>query len=284
MLSGLRARAKRDMSEWTASMAGRDFFERIKSLAARQNEFGVDPFGFSLDFSIAAIAPLVWMYKHYFRVETNGASRVPAGRVLLVSNHGGQLPFDGAMIGVALLLECQPPRAVRSMVERWVPTLPFVSTAFARAGQVVGTPENCKRLLESGEAILVFPEGLRGISKTWWERYQLQEFGLGFMRLALETQTPIVPVGVAGAEEQAPSLLNLKRLGKMVGLPALPVTPLGLPLPLPSKYVISFGDPIWPTGNADDDDAELRKQVDEVKRAISGLVALGREQRNRRYR
>ena len=106
------------------------------------------------------------------------------------------------MIGTALLLEGQPPRPLRSMVERWVPSLPHVSTLFARLGQVLGTPENCRYLLENEEVVLVFPEGARGISKTIDKAYQLQEFGHGFMRLAMENKTPIVPVGVVGAEEQ----------------------------------------------------------------------------------
>ncbi len=135
------------------------------------------------------------------------------------------------MIGVALLLEADPPRAIRSMVEKWVPSLPYVSTFMARVGQIVGTPENCRRLLEAEEAILVFPEGVRGIGKLWPQRYQLQDFGLGFMRLALETDTPIVPIAVVGAEEQAPALMDVKPLAKLLGFPSFPLTVTGLPLP-----------------------------------------------------
>ena len=98
----------------------------------------------------------------------HGIERVPAdGRVLLVSNHSGQLPFDAAMIELALLLDMDPPRIARALVERWVPTLPFVAPFFARLGQVVGTPENCRRLLAAEEALLVFPEGVRGLNKTF---------------------------------------------------------------------------------------------------------------------
>ena len=103
-----------------------------------------------------------------------------------------------------------------------MPTLPFVSTFFARLGQIVGTPENCRRLLAADEALLVFPEGVRGLNKPFGERYQLQHFGLGFMRLALETGAPIVPVGVVGAEEQAPALVDLKPLAQAARLARLP--------------------------------------------------------------
>jgi 1-acyl-sn-glycerol-3-phosphate acyltransferase len=212
-------------------------------------------------------------------VEAYGVEKVPKGRVLLISNHSGQLPMDGAMIGVAMLLEADPPRAIRSMVEKWVPALPFVSTFMARVGQIVGTPENCRRLLESDEAILVFPEGIRGISKLWPQRYQLQDFGLGFMRLALETNTPIVPIAVVGAEEQAPALVDVKPLAKLLGFPAFPLTVTGLPLPLPTKYRIYFGDPLRFTGRPDDEDSELDKKVRTVKASIQSMLNQGLKER-----
>lgn len=258
---------------------GADAEARIAAIKRSQNEYGVDPFGFSLDYSLAAVAPFVWLYKNYFRVQTYGLEKIPDGRVLLISNHSGQLPLDGAMIGVALLIERNPPRAVRSMVEKWMPTLPYVSTFMSRVGQVVGTPENCRRLLESEEAITVFPEGARGVNKLWRQRYKLQQFGLGFMRLALETNTPIVPVAVIGGEEQAPALFNVKPLAKVLGFPAFPITPTVVPLPLPTKYRIYFGDPLRFTGRADDEDAELEKKVFDVKAAIQKMIDKGLEER-----
>lgn len=276
MLETLADELKRSLRSWTDSLAG-DRAEALRTLGRPSNEFGVDRFGFDVDYLLAAAAPLIWLYKNYFRVETHGMEKVPRGRVLLVANHGGQIPIDGAMIGVAMLLEADPPRAVRSMTEKWAATLPFISTVFARSGQIVGTPENCRRLLEDDEAVMVFPEGVRGISKLWPQRYQLQDFGLGFMRLALETSTPIVPVAVIGAEEQAPALLNLKPLGKLIGFPALPVTVT--PLPLPTKYRIYFGDPLTFTGRPDDEDTELDKKVRVVKSAIQALLQQGLEER-----
>lgn len=275
----LSDRLKAAMREWTLSMVPRDLPERIAASRPNSNEFGLDPFGFSVDYSLAAVAPFVWMYQHYFRVETRGLENLPAGRVLLVSNHSGQLPFDGAMIGMAMLTEADPPRPVRSMVEKWMPTLPYVSTFFARTGQVVGTPENCRRLLEAGEVILVFPEGAKGINKLWRDRYQLADFGLGFMRLALETGTPIVPVAVIGGEEQAPALFDFKPLARLLGFPAFPVTPTLLPLPLPTRYRLRFGQPMRFEGSPQDEDAELERKVKEVKAAIQALLARGLKER-----
>lgn len=270
---------KQELREWTERMMGPERRERLQALAHTGNEYGVDPFGFNLDYSLSAFAPFFWLYRRYHRVETYGIENVPQGRVLLISNHSGQIPMDGAMIAAALLLEADPPRAIRTMVEKWVPSLPYISTFMARVGQIVGTPENCRRLLESDEAILVFPEGARGVTKLWPQRYQLQEFGLGFMRLALETDTPIVPVAVVGAEEQAPALVDVKPLARLFGFPAFPLTVTGLPLPLPTKYHIYFGEPLRFTGRADDEDIELDKKVRTVKSAIQAMLNRGLNER-----
>ncbi len=184
---------------------GPDVESRTKALTVRQNEYGFDPFGFHRDSLKYAIPVARWIYRSYFRAEVHNIHNVPAaGRVLLVANHSGQLPFDGLVIASAMLLDADPARMVRSMIERFVPTVPFMSFVMTRLGQITGTPENCRRLLNDEEVILVFPEGARGISKPFSKRYQLADFGSGFMRLALETNTPIVPVAVIGAEEQAP--------------------------------------------------------------------------------
>ena len=241
---------------------------------ANVSRFGTDEFGFSPEV-VKRILPLVTLvHKGYFRVNVTGVENVPDGRVLLIANHSGQLPFDGMMIATSLILEADPPRMVRSMIERWVPTLPFVSTFLARCGQITGLPENCRRLLEHEETILVFPEGARGISKTYDKRYKLQPFGQGFMRLALETSTPIVPVSVVGAEEQAPSFYNVEPLAKLLNMPAFPITPffplffpVGL-LPLPVKYHIHFGEPLRFEGNANDEDAVILEKVSQVQDTI----------------
>ncbi len=281
---GLFGRLRGAMQKWALSQGGPELEARLARLVAPQNEYGVDPFGLELDFAKAAIAPVLWLYRNYFRVETHGIEQVPQGRVMLISNHSGQLPLDGAMIAMSLLLEAEPPRVVRAMVEKWAPTLPFVAPFFARIGQVVGTPENCRRLLAAGETIMVFPEGTRGLNKTYDKRYRLQEFGSGFMRIAVETQTPVLPVAVIGAEEQAPALFDFKQVAKILGFPALPITPTLVPLPLPVKYRLWFGEPMRFSGTAHDDDAELERKVSEVKRAIETLLKRGLKSRGSIFR
>jgi 1-acyl-sn-glycerol-3-phosphate acyltransferase len=256
-----------------------DIAGRTQALVVHGNEFGYDPFGLSRDSVKTAAMVARWLYRHYFRAEAFGIENLPAsGRLILVSNHSGQLPFDGLVIGSACFLEPPQPRLVRAMVEFFVPTVPFASYLFSRWGQITGTPENCRRLLSAEEAVLVFPEGARGISKPFSKRYQLADFGKGFMRLALETGAPIVPVAVIGAEEQAPAI-NLKPLAKLLRTPAFPIVPYPpfiAPVPLPVKYRLYFGEPMRFTGDPDDD---LDEPVKQVKNRIQSMIHMGLQAR-----
>jgi 1-acyl-sn-glycerol-3-phosphate acyltransferase len=245
------------------------------------NEFGVDPFGFDPEI-IKLVAPIMMFLKeHYFRVETHNIENVPTeGRFLLIGNHSGQLPFDAAMIGTTVLADAPKPRFVRSMVERWSAELPFVSSLFQRAGQIVGDPVACMRLLEADEAVMVFPEGQRGINKLFAQRYQLGSFGHGFMRLAMETRSPIIPVALVGAEEQAPAIADIRPLARLLGFPAFPVIfPQLLPLPMPVKYRMWFGEPMEFVGSADEDDDVVAGHVKKVKHTIQRMLAHGLSQR-----
>ena len=260
----------------------RSILDRIPN---KLNEIGYDAWGMNPLVAVRAISITRWLYRKWFRAEAHGIENIPEGRVLLIANHGGQLPFDGIVVGTAAVLEADPPRVVRAMVERWVPTLPFASTLFARAGQIVGNREDCRKLLENDECVLVFPEGVRGSGKTIWQRYELQRFGLGFMRLALETGAPIVPVGVVGSEESIPSVYDIKALARLLGAPYAPV-PATLPIlgplafvPLPTKFVLNFGEPMYFDGDPDASDAEVADKVEQVKAALDAQIKRGLKQR-----
>ena len=147
-----------------------------------------------------------------------------------------------------------------------------------RAGQVTGLPDNAIRLMETDQCLLVFPEGIRGSGKLWRDRYQLQRFGTGFVRIALETGTPLVPVAVVGGEEQAPSFHNFKPLARLLGFPYFPITPFfpwfGLlgALPLPTKYRIEFGQPLYLEGQGDESDEYVNQQVQMLRGELSSLL------------
>ena len=256
----------------------------LSSISVSVGESGCDQWGFSPKAAMTYFT----LGKHiasYFRPEFHGLENLPQGRVLVTPNHSGQLPFDGLVISIAALLHANPPRLLRGMAERWFPTLPFVNIAFSRSGTVVGDPINCRNLLEADNAILVFPEGARGSGKPFSRRYRLESFGRGFMRLALQTNSPVVPVGVVGAEESIISLTDLKPLAKLIKAPYVPVPAL-LPLlgplaylPMPTKFYIYFGKPMTFEGPFDDEDHVIQQKVSKVEDAIRELIAQGREAR-----
>lgn len=262
-----------------------DESRRVDRAVPRLNSAGFDEWGLDPDTVKATLAASQWLYHDYFRVETAGIERIPQGRVLLIANHGGQIAFDGFIIGAAVLLESEPPRVVRGMVERWFPRIPFISTLFMRCGQMVGDERNCRDLLEDDQCVLVFPEGVRGSGKLYSERYRLQRFGTGFVRLALETKTPIVPVAVIGCEETYPAVHNLKAAAALLGAPYFPITPffpllgpLGA-LPLPTKVTIRFGEPLRFEEDADAPDAVIDRLVDEVRSRLEAEIRTGLEKR-----
>ncbi len=275
--------AQDGIDELGIKLLGRDFEDRLRRVPIPMASGGVDPFGLDLEWAKYAVGAAAFFHRFYFRTIVHGIERVPPSRVLLVANHSGQIPMDGVIIAASMFLDAEPPRIVRSMVEKWAQTLPFVSTFFSRVGQVVGVPENARRLLELGEAILVFPEGIRGVSKKFAERYKLMDFGLGFMRLALETNTPIVPVALVGAEEQYVSFGNLDRVAKALHMPSFPLMPQllvpGGQLPLPTRYRLFFGEPMRFDGDPDDDDAVIEEKVLRVKATIQSMLNRGLKER-----
>jgi len=254
---------------------------RLRRIPTRLNEYGYDDFGLHPQTLEDVMLLAGVLYRYWFRVEPHGIERIPRGRVLLIANHAGQIALDALMIGTALVLDAEPPRVIRGMGEYWLPTVPWVNLFMTRTGSVVGTPKNCTDLLDMDEAVIAFPEGVRGMNKLIWDRYQLKEFGHGFMRLALATRTPIVPIAVVGSEEQAPGIANLEALGRLLGMPAFPLTltwpwlgPLGM-VPLPVKYRLYFGEPMHFEGNPNDEDEVIAEQVDQVKEEIAGMLATG---------
>lgn len=259
--------------------------DKIADIPADLNSYGYDPWGYSPKVFRELLLPAAVMYRHYFRCITRGTENVPEGRCMLIGNHGGQVAFDGLMVMAAMVLDARPPRLTRAMGEYWLGTLPWLGVLLDRIGSAVGTPQTCADMLNRGECILAFPEGIRGMNKTYADAYQLQEFGLGFMRLALQTKTPIVPFAVVGSEEQAPSIANLTGLGQLIGAPAFPITltwpwlgPLGL-VPLPSRYHITFGEPMVFEGDANDEDELIYERVETVKSTIQAMLRDGLAER-----
>jgi 1-acyl-sn-glycerol-3-phosphate acyltransferase len=195
---------------------------------------------------------------------------------MLVGNHSGGIALDAAMVIAAAFLEMEPPRLAQGMAEKFISRLPFASVWASRCGQLPGLPEHAQRLLENDRLLLVFPEGARGTAKLWKDRWSLVEFGTGFLRLALRAGAPIVPFAFIGGGDAIPTIANLYRIGQLIGVPYLPITPWIAPLPRPAKLSIHFGEPLRFAGSGSEDDDFLRQKVEEVKARIAALIEQGR--------
>jgi 1-acyl-sn-glycerol-3-phosphate acyltransferase len=255
---------------------GDEVEDRIARLEIPWNRYGVDPYGVSRDH-------LRWMfglfgaaYRHYFSMKVVDIHHVPKrGRAMLVGNHSGGISVDGGMVIAACFFELDPPRLAQGMADKFIAKIPFAALWADRTGQLPGLPEHAARLLDDERLLMVFPEGARGTAKLFTERNSLVGFGTGFMRLALKTRTPIIPFGFVGGGDAIPTVSNAYTLGKLLGVPYIPVTPYLLPLPLPAMMQIRFGEPRVFAGDGSEDDEVIQSYVDEVKTTIANLIAEG---------
>jgi 1-acyl-sn-glycerol-3-phosphate acyltransferase len=247
---------------------------RVRRLEIPFNRHGFDMYGVSRKDLVRWLSLLSWFYKNYFTVTVEGIEHVPKrGRTMLIGNHSGGIALDAAMILVSMLREMDPPRLAHAMAEKFINLLPFASEWASRCGQLTGLPEQAERLLHDDRLLLVFPEGARGTAKLYWERHSLVDFGTGFVRLALATNTPIVPVAFLGGGDAIPTVMNLYRIAKFFGAPYIPVTPWLLPIPRRARLRIVYGEPMMLPGAASDDDSVIEGHVESVKQRIAALIS-----------
>ncbi|MEQ6885030.1 lysophospholipid acyltransferase family protein [Salicola sp. Rm-C-2C1-2] len=252
---------------------------QVDRLRKTTGSLGHDPWGFQEDAAKIGMTLVRPVHDRWFRVDSRGEDNVPPeGPVLLVANHSGQLPLDGLMIGYTIANRGRNPRLPRAMIERFFPTVPWLGNLLNQVGAVLGDPANCARMLENGEAIIVFPEGIRGSGKPYRERYQLKRFGSGFMRLAMEHNATVVPVGVVGCEETMPAFGNIRPLARWLGVPYVPVA---APVVLPSRVLLRFGEPMRFEPATEMTEEALARHVDQVRNAISNLIDQGLSERER---
>jgi 1-acyl-sn-glycerol-3-phosphate acyltransferase len=254
---------------------------RVEHLELPFNREGFDKYGISKKHLGIFFTALGWMYKNYFRVRVSGIENVPKrGRAMLVGNHSGGYAIDGAMVLASMFLEMDPPRLAQGMAEKFLNELPISSQWLSRTGQLTGLPEHATRLLEDDRLLMVFPEGARGTAKLYKDRWSLVGFGTGFIRLALQTKTPIVPLAFIGGGDVMPTVMNLYAIGKLFGAPYIPVTPYLLPVPLPRACEIFYGEPMMFEGDGNEDDETIEGLVRQVKDRVASLIDEGRTHRD----
>ena len=256
---------------------------RVHQLDVPFNRFGLDPYGISREHLSAFFSALNWFYVNYFNVTVVGAEHIPAaGAAMVIGNHSGGIPVDAGMILTSLIKDCNPPRLGHAMAEKFINKLPFMSSLYSRFGQFTGLPEHAIRFLREGRLVVAFPEGVRGIGKLYSDRYKLERFGTGFVRMAMAAKAPVVPFAFVGGEEAFPVLFRLERLGKLVGAPFIPVPTHIIPFPRPISCQIYFGEPMWFEGDGNESDEIVEAHMQQVKAKIASLIERGRGDRRQR--
>jgi 1-acyl-sn-glycerol-3-phosphate acyltransferase len=277
--------------ESAAELAGSQYYVQKwgrKGLRSRAEE--VDEFGLDRSFD-ARLRPLLdFIYRRYFRIQTEGIENVPSeGRAVVVGNHSGSIPIDGLMLRTAFRTDHPASRDLRWLAEDFLFYLPFAGVFMNRAGAVRACQENAERLLARDNLIAVFPEGVQGIRKLFRDRYRLQRFGRGgYIRLCLRTRAPLIPCAIIGGEEASPLLYRFDALADLLRIPYLPVTPtfpalgaLGL-VPAPTKWRIKFGEPIQFENygpEAADDDLLVGRLSERVRTTIQSMLENGLKKR-----
>jgi 1-acyl-sn-glycerol-3-phosphate acyltransferase len=265
------------LRDWLAEVA--DFAQRRRARGYQTDEFGFDP-----ELTTSVLMPMVrWLYQNWFRVRMRGLENIPdTGAALVVSNHAGVLPIDVVMVQVGVHYEHPRHRNLRLLGADLVYEVPLLAQLARRSGHTEASPEQAHKLLTSGQLVGVCPEGFKGTGKPFSERYQLRRFGRGgFAVSAIRAGVPIIPCAIVGAEEIYPMIGNAQWLAELLGLPYFPITPLfpwfGLlgTIPLPSDWIIAFGEPV-PTGHygpaAAGDSAAVCELADRVRDIVQQMV------------
>jgi 1-acyl-sn-glycerol-3-phosphate acyltransferase len=272
-----RAAEPCSLRDWLAEVA--DFAQRRRARGYQTDEFGFDP-----ELTTSVLMPMVrWLYQNWFRVRMRGLENIPdTGAALVVSNHAGVLPIDVVMVQVGVHYEHPRHRNLRLLGADLVYEVPLLAQLARRSGHTEASPEQAHKLLTSGQLVGVCPEGFKGTGKPFSERYQLRRFGRGgFAVSAIRAGVPIIPCAIVGAEEIYPMIGNARWLAELLGLPYFPITPLfpwfGLlgTIPLPSDWIIAFGEPV-PTDHygpaAAGDSAAMCELADRVRDIVQQMV------------
>ncbi len=258
-----------------------DVRERVEALELPWNRYDLDPYGISKRDLALFFMGLERAYREYFHVEVFGIEHVPErDRAMVVGNHSGGVAVDAAMVLASCFFEMTPPRLAQGMVEKFIHKLPGAAQIFTRAGQFTGLPSHAKRLLEEERLLMIFPEGARGTAKLATESDTLVGFGSGFMRLALSTRTPIVPFAFLGGGEAIPTVANLHGLGRLLGVPYIPITRYLVPLPKPTTFQLIYSTPMRFEGDGSEPDEIVLGYVEQVRGRIAWLIEQGRALRN----
>lgn len=254
-------------------------FEAIEQVLEQRYGKSRDPWGLEPSRAIADLKVIWPFYRYYFDVRVHGKEHVQDKPYMVVSNHTGQVPIDGMLICTAFATEIESPRILRPLVDRFLTSLPFLGRWSSEGGAVLGDRHNCLNLLNRGESVLIFPEGVKGIAKSTKDHYKLQPFTRGFLRMALASNAEILPLAVVGAEEFFPYVLHIKKLARFLKVPALPLSANLIPLPSPIDIYIGEPYSLPKSLSLEALDEELEPHLIQIEQKIQQLTEYGLKNR-----
>jgi len=272
----IREAAERLLPRLGEALASLVDLARLLEPPARLDRYGMD-----LDFAQRAEPLLALLYTRWWRVEVKHADRVPsAGPVMVVASHGGAVPWDALVLRRALFRDHPARRDLRPLLDDRECELPGFGPLAVRLGAIRAAPEPVERILGAGGVVGVFPEGSSAARRPWRDRYRIQHFGRGgFAKLALRAGAPIVPCAIVGSEEASPAIARAGWLAERLGLPAFSVKPVRVGpaalLPLPSRWTLTFGEPIATDGlgpAAAADPVAVAALTERVRATLQGML------------
>ncbi|MCB1193872.1 MAG: 1-acyl-sn-glycerol-3-phosphate acyltransferase [Leptospiraceae bacterium] len=206
----------------------------------------------------------------YFRTELIHTEKVPPKKHgkprIFFSNHSGMsFPWDAIVFSSHYWEHnnFQADKFIRPLAapmlseSKWMSPY-MIDNFWRRGGALDATMENFEYLMEKGEDVLIYPEGVPGIGKGFDRKYQIQNFSTSFLRMAVHYDADLIPIYTINAEYCHPYSYKNDRLNRFVqrlGVPFLPLSPITalvgvLPwafyFSLPAKIHFVFGDPIAP--------------------------------------
>ena len=225
----------------------------------------------------ASLAMVRQTVGRYFRLEAHGGENIPDGGCMVVGCHSGVVPYDAACALVAI--EDVTGRLGRSVGDHLWGRVKVIERFLHRRGVIVGERDGAAQILRAGHILLVMPGGTLDMTRPIWrDAYRVlphkgfaRERG-GYIKLALSTGVPILPMAVVGAEEAHMLLYNMKGLAQRLRAPFFPLVAFLFPLPV--KIRVRFGRPIrFREGpQAANDQAVVDRLNTRTRRALQALI------------
>jgi 1-acyl-sn-glycerol-3-phosphate acyltransferase len=185
----------------------------------------------------------------YFRATTIGAENIPDGRAVIVANHSGVVPWDGLLLASEIYRITG--RFSWNAGHHFWGESAALKNLMVPTGMVLGGRDDFEALLRREELCLIFADAGEGNRRAYYldtDRYKVKPVkGFapgcgGYVKLALRTRSPVVPVAIVGTEEIHYCLGDVPQLAEYLHLPFFPL--VASLFPLPARVYLRFGEAI----------------------------------------